>query len=150
MLLFASQRITKDRMSMAAPWLNCLLMAQTCSSNWWQHAKRKSIGVMPANAQDFDFLYDQKKGGGQGFGDGGIIAILKGAPDKTIWGIEAPKHWSIWVMCMQSIPAMVCSRGESLTHRGQLNLIPEKLMLSLRCVTYTHAYQKSTVANNPC
>ena len=39
--------------------------------------------------QDFDFLYDQKKGGlyfnensaDKGFGDGGIIAILKGAPD---------------------------------------------------------------------
>ena len=38
--------------------------------------------------QDFDFLYDQKKGGlyfnengsDKGFGDGGIIAILKGAP----------------------------------------------------------------------
>ena len=41
--------------------------------------------------QDFDFLYDQKKGGlyfnengaDKGFGDGGIIAILKGAPDLT-------------------------------------------------------------------
>ena len=39
--------------------------------------------------QDFDFLYDQKKGGlyfnengsDKGFGDGGIIAILKGAPE---------------------------------------------------------------------
>ena len=41
--------------------------------------------------QDFDFLYDQKKGGlyynengsDKGFGDGGIIAILKGAPDLS-------------------------------------------------------------------
>ena len=41
--------------------------------------------------QDFDFLYDQKKGGlyfnengsDKGFGEGGIIAILKGAPDLT-------------------------------------------------------------------
>ena len=41
--------------------------------------------------QDFDFLYDEKKGGlyfnengaDKGFGDGGIIAILKGAPDLT-------------------------------------------------------------------
>ena len=41
--------------------------------------------------QDFDFLYDEKKGGlyfnensaNKGFGDGGIIAILKGAPDLT-------------------------------------------------------------------
>ena len=41
--------------------------------------------------QDFDFLFDAKKGGlyfnengaDKGFGDGGIIAILKGAPDLT-------------------------------------------------------------------
>jgi len=46
--------------------------------------------------QDFDFLYDQKKGGlyfnengsDKGFGDGGIIAILKGAPDLTASNIE--------------------------------------------------------------
>jgi hypothetical protein len=46
--------------------------------------------------QDFDFLYDQKKGGlyfnkngaDKGFGDGGIIAILKGAPDLTIQNID--------------------------------------------------------------
>ena len=42
--------------------------------------------------QDFDFLYDQKKGGlyfnengaDKGFGDGGIIAILRGAPDISL------------------------------------------------------------------
>ena len=41
--------------------------------------------------QDFDFLHNQKKGGlyfnengaDKGFGDGGIIAILKGAPDLS-------------------------------------------------------------------
>ena len=46
--------------------------------------------------QDFDFLYDQKKGGlyfnengaDKGFGDGGIIAILKGAPDLTSTNLE--------------------------------------------------------------
>ena len=46
--------------------------------------------------QDFDFLYDEKKGGlyfnengsGKGFGDGGIIAILKGAPDLTASNLE--------------------------------------------------------------
>ena len=46
--------------------------------------------------QDFDFLYDQKKGGlyfnengsDKGFGDGGIIAILKGAPDLTDSNLE--------------------------------------------------------------
>ena len=46
--------------------------------------------------QDFDFLYDQKKGGlyfnengaDKGFGDGGIIAILKGAPDLSFGNLE--------------------------------------------------------------
>ena len=46
--------------------------------------------------QDFDFLYDQKKGGlyfnengaDKGFGDGGIIAILKGAPDLNSDNLE--------------------------------------------------------------
>ena len=46
--------------------------------------------------QDFDFLYDQKKGGlyfnengaDKGFGDGGIIAILKGAPHLTNSNLE--------------------------------------------------------------
>ena len=46
--------------------------------------------------QDFDFLYDQKKGGlyfnengaDKGYGDGGIIALLKGAPDLTSDNLE--------------------------------------------------------------
>lgn len=46
--------------------------------------------------QDFDFLYDQEKGGlyfnengsDNGFGGGGIIAILKGAPDLTASNLE--------------------------------------------------------------
>ncbi len=46
--------------------------------------------------QDFDFLYDQKTGGlyfnengtDKGFGDGGIIAILKGAPNLTLDSLE--------------------------------------------------------------
>lgn len=46
--------------------------------------------------KDFDFLYDQKKGwlyfnekgSYQEFGDGGIIAILKGAPALTMENIE--------------------------------------------------------------
>ena len=46
--------------------------------------------------QDVDFLYDQKKGGlyfnengsDKGFGDGGIVAILKGAPDLTSGNLE--------------------------------------------------------------
>ena len=46
--------------------------------------------------KDLDFLYDQKKGGlyfnengaDKGFGDGGITAILKGAPDLTAGNLE--------------------------------------------------------------
>ena len=46
--------------------------------------------------KDFDFLYDQKKGGlyfnengsDKGFGDGGIVAILKGGPDLTSGNLE--------------------------------------------------------------
>ena len=46
--------------------------------------------------QDYDFIYDQKKGGlyfnengaDKDFGDGGIIAILKGAPDLTAGNLE--------------------------------------------------------------
>ena len=46
--------------------------------------------------QDFDFLYDEKKGGlyfdengaAKGFGEGGIIAILKGAPELTSSNLE--------------------------------------------------------------
>ena len=46
--------------------------------------------------QDFDFLYDQKKGGlyfnengaDKGFGDGGIIAIFKSAPELTASNLE--------------------------------------------------------------
>ena len=46
--------------------------------------------------QDFDFLYDEKKGGlyfnengaDKGFGEGGIIAILKGAPDLTSGNLD--------------------------------------------------------------
>ena len=46
--------------------------------------------------QDFDFLYNEKKGGlyfnendsDKGFEDVGIIAILKGAPDLTYSNLE--------------------------------------------------------------
>ena len=46
--------------------------------------------------KDVDFLYDQKKGGlyfnengsDKGFGEGGIIAILKGAPDLTTSNVD--------------------------------------------------------------
>ena len=46
--------------------------------------------------QDFDFLYDERKGGlyfnengaDKGFGEGGIIAILKGSPELTSGNLE--------------------------------------------------------------
>ena len=40
--------------------------------------------MMQLIKQDFDFLYDQKKG----FGDGRIIAILKGAPELDASNLE--------------------------------------------------------------
>jgi hypothetical protein len=54
-------------------------------------AGKNSKVVKKLAKQDFDFLYDKKKGGlyfnengsDKGFGDGGIIAILKGGPDLT-------------------------------------------------------------------
>ena len=50
---------------------------------------RKMLKML--SKKDMDFLYDQKKGGlyfnengsKKGFGDGGLIAILKGGPDLT-------------------------------------------------------------------
>ena len=58
--------------------------------------KNKKIVKKKLARQDFDFLYDQKKGGlyfnengaDKGFGEGGIIAILKGAPDLTSDNLE--------------------------------------------------------------
>ena len=59
-------------------------------------AGKNKKGVKKLAKQDFDFLFDQKKGGlyfnengaDKGFGDGGIIAILKGAPDLTSDNLE--------------------------------------------------------------
>ena len=58
--------------------------------------KNKKVVKKKLSKQDFDFLYDQKKGGlyfnengaDKGFGEGGIIAILKGAPDLTSSNLE--------------------------------------------------------------
>ena len=58
--------------------------------------KNKTVVKNQLARQDFDFLYDQKQGGlyfndngaKKGFGDGGIIAILKGAPELTSENIE--------------------------------------------------------------
>ena len=57
---------------------------------------KNSKSIKKLANQDFDFLYDQKKGGlyfnengaDKGFGDGGITAILHGAPDLTSKNIE--------------------------------------------------------------
>ena len=58
--------------------------------------KNKKVVKKKLSKQDFDFLYDQKKGGlyfnengaDKGFGEGGIIAILKGAPDLSSGNLE--------------------------------------------------------------
>ncbi len=66
------------------------------SSATFASGKNKKAVKKKLAKQDFDFLYDQKKGGlyfnengaDKGFGDGGIIAILKGAPDLTSSNLE--------------------------------------------------------------
>ena len=66
------------------------------SSATFAAGKNKKAVKKKLAKQDFDFLYDEKKGGlyfnengaEKGFGDGGIIAILKGAPDLTSSNLE--------------------------------------------------------------
>ena len=61
------------------------------SSVTFSAGKNKKAVKKQLAKQDFDFLYDEKKGGlyfnengsDKGFGDGGIIAILKGDSDLT-------------------------------------------------------------------
>ena len=66
------------------------------SSATFASGKNKKTVKKKLAKQDFDFLYDEKKGGlyfnengsNKGFGDGGIIAILKGAPELTSDNLE--------------------------------------------------------------
>ena len=66
------------------------------SSATFASGKNKKTVKKKLAKQDFDFLYDEKKGGlyfnengaDNGFGEGGIIAILKGAPDLTSGNLE--------------------------------------------------------------
>ena len=66
------------------------------SSATFATGKNKKTVKKKLSKQDFDFLYDEKKGGlyfnengaDKGFGDGGIIAILKGAPDLMMDNID--------------------------------------------------------------
>ena len=66
------------------------------SSATFASSKNKKAVKKKLAKQDFDFLYDEKKGGlyfnengsDKGFGEGGIIAILKGAPDLTSGNLE--------------------------------------------------------------
>ena len=66
------------------------------SSATFASGKNKKAVKKKLAKQDFDFLYDEKKGGlyfnengsDKGFGEGGIIAILKGAPDLTPDNLE--------------------------------------------------------------
>jgi len=61
------------------------------SSTTFASGKNKKTVKKKLAKQDFDFLYDENKGGlyfnengaDKGFGEGGIIAILKGAPELT-------------------------------------------------------------------
>ena len=65
------------------------------SASFAAGASKKEVKKVLAK-QDFDFLYDQKKGGlyfnengsDKGFGEGGIVAILKGAPDLNSDNLE--------------------------------------------------------------
>ena len=71
------------------------------SSATFASGKNKKTVKKKLAKQDFNFLYDEKKDGlyfnkngtEKGFGDGGIISILKGAPDLSssnlefVWGI---------------------------------------------------------------
>ena len=66
------------------------------SSATFATGKNKKIVKKKLAKQDFNFLYDEKKAGlyfnengaDKGFGDGGIIAIIKGAPDLTVSSLE--------------------------------------------------------------
>ena len=66
------------------------------SSATFAAGKNKKAVKKKLAEENFDFLYDEKKGGlyfnengpDKGFGDGGIIAILKGAPDLTSGNLE--------------------------------------------------------------
>ena len=63
-------------------------------------AGKNNRAIKKLAKQDFDFLYDQKRGGlyfnengaAKGLGDGGVIAILKGAPDLTSSNLEFMEH----------------------------------------------------------
>jgi len=65
------------------------------SANFASGKNKKTVKKQLAK-QDVDFLYDEKKGGlyfnengsDKGFGEGGIIAILKGAPEMTSGNLE--------------------------------------------------------------
>ena len=58
--------------------------------------KNKKVVKKKLAKQDFDFLYDEKEGGpyfnengaDKGFGEGGIIAILRGSPELTSGNLE--------------------------------------------------------------
>ena len=66
------------------------------SSATFSSGKNKKAVKKKLAKQYFDFLYDEKKGGlyfnengaDKGFGDGGIIAMLKGAPDLSADNLE--------------------------------------------------------------
>mgnify|MGYP001200578956 CR=1 FL=1 len=66
------------------------------STATFESGKNKKVVEKKLAKQDFAFIYDEKKGGlyfnengsAKGFGEGGIIAILKGSPDLTSANLE--------------------------------------------------------------
>ena len=66
------------------------------SSATFAAGKNKKAVKKKLAKQDFEFLYDEKKGGlyfnengaDKGFGEGGVIAILKGGPDLKLNNVE--------------------------------------------------------------
>ena len=84
-----------ERITNSNPFTN-ILEIDTDGSATFAIGKNKKTVKEKLAKQDFDFLYDQKEGGlyfnengsDKGFGNGGIIAILKGAPDLTAENLE--------------------------------------------------------------
>ena len=66
------------------------------NDNFTFAAGKNNKSVKKLANEEFDFIYDEKKGGlyfnengaDKGFGGGGIIAVLKGAPDLTEANLE--------------------------------------------------------------
>ena len=91
----SADKITNFNPSTDALEIDTLSFGIDSSATFASGKNKKEIKKKLAK-QDFDFLYDEKKGGlyfnengaDKGFGNGGIIAILKGAPELTSDNLE--------------------------------------------------------------